>query len=46
MDETTIFSNMYPKKAKAKKCNKTILIKKQSQEKCEIICNYHNLIFL
>ena len=33
MDETPIFFNMYPNKTIAKKGNKTILIKTQSQEK-------------
>ena len=36
MDETPIFFNMYPNKTIAKKGNKTILIKTQSQEKCRI----------
>ena len=36
MDETPIFFNMYPNKTIAKKGNETILIKKQSQEKCRI----------
>ena len=36
MDETPIFFNMYPNKTIAKKGNKTILIKTQSQEKSRI----------
>ena len=36
MDETPIFFNMYSNDTIAKKGNKTILIKTQSQEKCRI----------
>ena len=36
MDETPIFFNMYPTKIIAKKGDKVILIKTQSQEKCRI----------
>ena len=36
MDETPIFFNMYPNKTIAKKGNKHVLIKTQSQEKCKV----------